>query len=114
MRVLPRDLNELWAFEVDFEYSSGILLDIETRLEIREPELEKDIITTSLKDDSNGAVSSDVLDSIEQYSSQFRSSEASDSALKDNGDTGLWQFYFCAFSFSGCLLLESARDVRTA
>nr|CAB3471541.1 unnamed protein product [Digitaria exilis] len=87
MRVLPRDLNELWAFEVDFEYSSGILLDIETRLEIREPELEKDIITTSLKDDSNGAVSSDVLDSIEQYSSQFRSSEASDSALKDNGDT---------------------------
>lgn len=88
-RVLPQDLNELWAFEIDFEYSSGILLNIETRLEIREPELETDIIRASLKDDSNGDVSSDVLDSIEQYGNQFRSSEALDSALKDNAETGL-------------------------
>ncbi|PUZ58935.1 hypothetical protein GQ55_4G002400 [Panicum hallii var. hallii] len=87
MRVLPLDLNEMWAFEVDFEYSSGILLHIETRLEIREPELEKDIMRTSLKDDSNGDMGSDVLDSIEQYGNQLRSSEALDSVVNDNDET---------------------------
>ncbi|PAN22171.1 hypothetical protein PAHAL_4G002100 [Panicum hallii] len=87
MRVLPLDLNEMWAFEVDFEYSSGILLHIETRLEIQEPELEKDIMRTSLKDDSNGDMGSDVLDSIEQYGNQLRSSEALDSVVNDNDET---------------------------
>jgi hypothetical protein len=38
---LPPDLNVSWAFEVDFEYSSGIVLYIETRLEVQAPELEK-------------------------------------------------------------------------
>ncbi|CAN6192342.1 unnamed protein product [Urochloa humidicola] len=86
MRVVPLDLNELWAFEIDFEYSSGILLHIETRLEIREPELEKDIMRTGLKDGSNGDVGSDVLDSIEQYGNQFMSSEALDSVVEDNNE----------------------------
>nr|TKW23617.1 hypothetical protein SEVIR_4G303100v2 [Setaria viridis] len=86
MRVIPLDLNELWAFEVDFNYSSGMLLHIETRLEIQEPELEKDIMRTSLKDDSNGDVGSDVLDSIEQYGNQFRSSEALDSVVGDDDE----------------------------
>jgi hypothetical protein len=100
MRVVPQDLNELWAFEVDFEYSSGMLLHIETRLEIREPELEKDIMRTSLKDDSNGDVGSDVLDSIEQYGNQFRSSEALDSVVEDNDEAGSWHFYLCVLSLS--------------
>ncbi|KAG2608726.1 hypothetical protein PVAP13_4NG344510 [Panicum virgatum] len=86
MRVLPLDLNEMWAFEVDFEYSSGMLLHIETRLEIPEPELEKDIMSTSLQDDSNGDMGSDVLDSIEQYGNQLRSSEVLDSVMKDNDE----------------------------
>ncbi|CAN6181672.1 unnamed protein product [Urochloa humidicola] len=86
MRVVPLDLNELWAFEIDFEYSSGILLHIETRLKIREPELEKDIMRTGLKDGSNGDVGSDVLDSIEQYGNQFMSSEALDSVVEDNNE----------------------------
>ncbi|CAN6200410.1 unnamed protein product [Urochloa humidicola] len=68
----------------DFEYSSGILLHIKTRLEIQEPELEKDIMRTSLKDGSNGDVGSDVLGSIEQYGNQFMSSEALDSVVEDN------------------------------
>ncbi|KAG2608732.1 hypothetical protein PVAP13_4NG344510 [Panicum virgatum] len=88
MRVLPLDLNEMWAFEVDFEYSSGMLLHIETRLEIPEPELEKDIMSTSLQDDSNGDMGSDVLDSIEQYGNQLRSSEVLDSVMKDNDEAG--------------------------
>uniref|UniRef100_A0A0A9D139 SMP-LTD domain-containing protein n=1 Tax=Arundo donax TaxID=35708 RepID=A0A0A9D139_ARUDO len=86
MRVLPLDLNELWAFEVDFEYSSGILLHIETRLEVQEPELQKDIMKTTLKDDSGGDVNSDFLDSIEHYGNQFRSSQSLGSAMEDNGE----------------------------
>ncbi|XP_062229940.1 uncharacterized protein LOC133927465 [Phragmites australis] len=86
MRVIPLDLNELWAFEVDFEYSSGILLHIETRLEVQEPELQKDIMKTTLKDDSNGDVNSDFLDSIEHYGNQFRSSQALASAMEDNDE----------------------------
>ncbi|URE48059.1 HhH-GPD superfamily base excision DNA repair protein [Musa troglodytarum] len=42
MRVFPMDLNEVWFMEVDIEYSGGIILNIETRLEVREPELQKD------------------------------------------------------------------------
>ncbi|GJM87497.1 hypothetical protein PR202_ga03457 [Eleusine coracana subsp. coracana] len=77
MRVLPLDLNELWAFEVDFEYSGGILLHIETRLEVQEPELQKDIMKTGLGADSDGDVNSDLLESIEQYGNQFRSTQNS-------------------------------------
>lgn len=89
MRVVPLDLHELWAFEVDFEYSSGILLHIETRLEVQAPELEKDILKTNIKDDSNGDVHSDLLDSIEQYGNQFSPSEALNSAAEVNDEAGL-------------------------
>ncbi|KAL6603394.1 hypothetical protein ACP70R_043755 [Stipagrostis hirtigluma subsp. patula] len=88
MRVLPLDLNELWAFEVDFEYSSGMLLHIETRLEVQEQELQKDIMKTTLKEDSNGDVNSDFLESIEHYGNQFKSSEASASAVEENDEAG--------------------------
>ncbi|WOL18933.1 hypothetical protein Cni_G27730 [Canna indica] len=74
MRVFPMDLNEVWSMEVDIEYSGGIVLDVETRLEVREPELQKDIIQTSLEPDSTGEVNSDFLDGIEQYGNQLKSS----------------------------------------
>ncbi|KAM0906582.1 hypothetical protein ACQ4PT_016710 [Festuca glaucescens] len=83
MRVLPLDLNELWAFEVDFEYSGGILLHIETRLEVEEPELQKDLMKTNFGTDSNGEVDSELLDSIEQYGNQFRGSRNSDSSVEE-------------------------------
>ncbi|XP_047080258.1 uncharacterized protein LOC124691006 [Lolium rigidum] len=83
MRVLPLDLNELWAFEVDFEYSGGILLHIETRLEVEEPELQKDLMKTNFGTDSNGEVDSELLDSIEQYGNQFRGSPNSDSSVEE-------------------------------
>ncbi|CAM0943368.1 unnamed protein product [Alopecurus aequalis] len=80
MRVLPLDLNELWAFEVDFEYSGGILLHIETRLEIEEPELQNDLMKTNFGTDSNGEVDSEFLKSIEH---QFRGSRNSDSSVEE-------------------------------
>lgn len=86
MRVLPLDLNELWAFEVDFEYCSGILLHIETRLEVQEPELQKDILKTTLRTDSYGDVNSEFLESIEHYGNQFRPSQVLDSAAEDRDE----------------------------
>ncbi|XP_042432062.1 uncharacterized protein LOC122018731 [Zingiber officinale] len=72
MRVFPMDLNEVWSMEVDIEYSGGILLDIETRLEVCEPELQKNIIEPSLEPNSAGEVNSDLLDGIEYYGNQLK------------------------------------------
>ncbi|CAN6252724.1 unnamed protein product [Urochloa humidicola] len=89
MRVLPLDLNELWAFEVDFEYSGGILLHIETRLEVQEPELQKDIMKSNFGAAADGEVDTDLLESIEQYGNQFKDSHASSSLAgeKDEADS---------------------------
>ncbi|CAL9176702.1 unnamed protein product [Musa hybrid cultivar] len=65
----------MWSMEVDIEYFGGIILDIETRLEVREPELQKDIIKTSLE--STGEVNSDFLKGIEHYGNQLKSSSNS-------------------------------------
>ncbi|KAJ4773739.1 Testis-expressed sequence 2 protein [Rhynchospora pubera] len=67
MRVLPMNLDELSAVEVEFEYSGDIKLDFETRLEIREPELQQDILHSSREGSGNIEVGSDLLESIEQY-----------------------------------------------
>ena len=90
MRVLPLDLNELWAFEVDFEYSGGILLHIETRLEVQEPELQKDIMKSNFGADADGEVDSDLLESIEQYGNQFKGSHTSASSAWEKDETGLF------------------------
>ena len=94
MRVLPLDLNELWAFEVDFEYSGGILLHIETRLEVEEPELQKDLMKTNFGTNSNGEVDSELLESIEQYGNQFRGSRNSDSSVEEKEEAGLFELTF--------------------
>ena len=94
MRVLPLDLNELWAFEVDFEYSGGILLHIETRLEVEEPELQKDLMKTNFGANSNGEVDSELLESMEQYGNQFRGSRNSDSSVEEKEEAGLFELTF--------------------
>ncbi|CAN6162867.1 unnamed protein product [Urochloa humidicola] len=77
MGVLPVELNELLAFEVDFEYSGGILLHIETRLEVQEPELQKDIMKSNFGADAVGEVGADLIESIEQCDNQFKGSHTS-------------------------------------
>ncbi|KAM0945290.1 putative synaptotagmin-like mitochondrial-lipid-binding domain-containing protein [Dioscorea sansibarensis] len=72
IKVLPVDLNEVWAAEVDLEYSGGILLDIETRLEVCAPELQKGIIGTGLGPSSSEEVTADLLDGIEYYGNQLK------------------------------------------
>lgn len=68
MRVLPMDMHEVWAFEVDFEYSGGVVLDVETRLEVRE-------LDANSESSSVGDVSSDLLEGFEYYGKQLNISE---------------------------------------
>ncbi|XP_010537536.1 PREDICTED: testis-expressed sequence 2 protein [Tarenaya hassleriana] len=41
VRVLPMEMNQVWAFELDVEYCGGAVLDVETRVEARDMELQK-------------------------------------------------------------------------
>ncbi|XP_044477005.1 uncharacterized protein LOC123204425 isoform X2 [Mangifera indica] len=68
MRVLPMDMHEVWAFEVDFEYSGGVVLNVETRLEVRE-------LDANSESSSVGDVSADLLEGFEYYGKQLNISE---------------------------------------
>ncbi|XLS95469.1 hypothetical protein HN51_071477 [Arachis hypogaea] len=41
MRVLPMEMNDVCTFEADIEYSGGAVVEIETRLEVGEPQNDK-------------------------------------------------------------------------
>ncbi|GKV13870.1 hypothetical protein SLEP1_g24834 [Rubroshorea leprosula] len=75
MRLLPADMKEVWAFEVDIEYSGGAVLNVETRLEVREPDLQKGIIDTTSEQNSSGNLSSELLEGFEYYGKQLNLSE---------------------------------------
>lgn len=75
MRLLPIDMNEVWAFEVDVEYSGGAILDVETRLEVIEPDLQNGIADTNIESDSAGNVSSELLEGFEDLGKQLNLSE---------------------------------------
>ncbi|KAM3319340.1 testis-expressed protein 2-like isoform X3 [Capsicum chacoense] len=82
MRVLPSDMNELWAFEIDVQYSGGAILDLETRLEVQDLDLNEGD-EASVVDD----VKSDLLEGFEHLSEQFKHSD--DNADKmDQGNGG--------------------------
>ncbi|XP_068647026.1 uncharacterized protein [Aristolochia californica] len=72
MRVLPMNINEVWAMEVDIEYSGGAVLDVETRLAVREPEFQKGIEQTSMEPTSAGDATSDLLEGFEYYGEQLK------------------------------------------
>ncbi|KAG8660137.1 hypothetical protein MANES_02G118200v8 [Manihot esculenta] len=73
IRVLPTDMNEVWAWEVDFEYRAGLVLDIETRLEVKN--LQKDMVNTNSESSSVGDVSTDLLEGFEYFGKQLNLSE---------------------------------------
>lgn len=85
LRVLPMDLNEVWAVEVDFEYSGGILLDFETRIEVSEPGLQEDIINTSFESSSAEELTSDLLEGFEHYENQLRSTHSANT-MENRGE----------------------------
>ncbi|CAH2037092.1 unnamed protein product [Thlaspi arvense] len=67
-RVLPMEMSGVWAFELDIEYSGEAVIDVETRVDIREVDLQKGISDTRLQPSSAGEVSSN---SVEDFEKQF-------------------------------------------
>ncbi|URE19262.1 Putative integral membrane protein conserved region (DUF2404) [Musa troglodytarum] len=86
MRVFPVDLNQVLSMEIDIEYSGGIILDIETRLKVRELELQKDLIKTSLESNSTDELNSDFLEGIEHYGNQLKSSSNSATGMGNRNE----------------------------
>ncbi|KAG7944193.1 hypothetical protein I3843_15G087600 [Carya illinoinensis] len=87
VRIVPMDMNEVWAFEVDIEYSGGVVLDIETRLEVRELDFQKGIVDSDPGSSSVGEISSDLLEGFEYFRRQLNSTggiaDAPESKEKD-------------------------------
>lgn len=86
MRVLPVDMNEVWALEVDIEYSGGAVLGIETRLEVRELDPEKNIADSNPEANSVGDVSSDLLEGFEYFGKQLNLDEEASDAIEQKGE----------------------------
>ncbi|XP_022137263.1 testis-expressed protein 2 isoform X2 [Momordica charantia] len=85
IRVLPFELNDVWALEVDFEYSGGFVLDIETRIEVHELDLQKNAVDS--KSDSSDV--GDVSSILEDYlGKQFITSEGTEQNQNQEGGSG--------------------------
>lgn len=89
MRVLPMEANEVWAFEVDIEYSGGAVLGIETRLEVRELDPEKSMVGPNSESNSVGDVSSELLEGFEYFGKQLNLAEGTieEPEHKEEGDS---------------------------
>lgn len=65
-RVLPMEMSGVWAFELDIEYSGEAVIDVETRVDIREVDLQKGITETRLQPSSAGEVPSNLVEDFEK------------------------------------------------
>ena len=70
-RVLPMEMSGVWAFELDIEYSGDAMIDVETRVDIREVDLQKGINDTRLHPSSAGEVSSNHVGGVEDFEKQL-------------------------------------------
>ncbi|KAJ3692962.1 hypothetical protein LUZ60_012057 [Juncus effusus] len=84
-RVLPMNLDELCALELEFEYSGGIKLNFETRLEIQEAELQKEILEGQ---NGNLEAGSELMEGMEQYRNDLKGveREVGDNNTKEEED----------------------------
>ncbi|XAR53144.1 hypothetical protein NMG60_11021566 [Bertholletia excelsa] len=82
MKVLPSDMNEVWALEIDIQYSGGAVLDIETRIEVHELELQEGKVDANLESSSVGVVTSDLLEGFEDFERKLELSEGNVDAME--------------------------------
>ena len=67
-RVLPMEMSGVWAFELDLEYSGEAMIDVETRVDIREVDLQKGITDTRLQP---GEVPPNPVGGVEDFERQL-------------------------------------------
>ncbi|XP_061369464.1 uncharacterized protein LOC133312307 isoform X1 [Gastrolobium bilobum] len=89
MRVLPMEMSEIWALEVDIEYSGGAVLEIETRLEVHELELQAGTEDSNPEPSSDGVVPSDLIESFEYFGKQLNLAETAND-LQEQKEHGDW------------------------
>ncbi|XP_010474308.1 PREDICTED: testis-expressed sequence 2 protein-like [Camelina sativa] len=70
-RILPMEMNGVWAFELDIEYTGGAGLEVETRVDAREEELQKGIAEGKLQPNSAGDVSPGLLEGLADFEKQL-------------------------------------------
>ncbi|XP_016175558.1 uncharacterized protein LOC107618123 isoform X2 [Arachis ipaensis] len=99
MRVLPMELSEVWAFEVDIEYSGGVVVEIETRLEVGELETEDSNPEVS----DGGAVPSDLLEGFEDLGKQLNLEERKNDLQEEKEDDDDWNTADVSKSFKKIL-----------
>lgn len=104
MRVLPVDLSEVWAVEVDIEYSGGIVLDVETRIEVCEQELQKDDLDKSLGLSTAGEINSDLPEGVDYHGNHlgFPSTSANQMENRDEGGDKVGECFYIFFFFTLC------------
>lgn len=88
MRVLPMDMKEVLSMEVDVEYLDGVILYIETRLEVGAPDFQKGIVNTSMEPSLAEEAIPDLLEDFEYCGDQLELSRdtAERTEKRDDGD----------------------------
>ncbi|KAK9697072.1 hypothetical protein RND81_08G012800 [Saponaria officinalis] len=66
MRAIPTDMNDLWALEMDIEYSGGVILYIEARLEVGELDSHNGMIDENIESTSSGDVPTNLLEDFKE------------------------------------------------
>ncbi|VVA95129.1 unnamed protein product [Arabis nemorensis] len=69
-RILPMEMDGVWAFELDIEYTGGAGLQVETRVDAREEDLQKGI-AEKLQPNSAGDVPPDLLEDLADFEKQL-------------------------------------------
>lgn len=80
LRVLPSDMKEVWALEIEFQYSGGLALDVETRLDICESDLKEGKVDKITESSSIEEVPPDILEDFEYLGKQLELSKSTNDA----------------------------------
>ncbi|RID56060.1 hypothetical protein BRARA_G03285 [Brassica rapa] len=68
-RILPMEMNGVWAFELDVEYTGGAGLEVQTRVDAREEDLQ--IAEGKLQPNSSGDVPPEFLEGLADFEKQL-------------------------------------------
>ncbi|GAB2225445.1 hypothetical protein Droror1_Dr00006237 [Drosera rotundifolia] len=67
MRAVPTDMNDVWAIEMDIEYSGGMVLYVESRLEVGELDAQNGVVAQNMESGSDGELTTHLLEGFEQH-----------------------------------------------
>lgn len=80
------EMSEVWAFEVDIEYSGGALLEIETRLEVGELDLPPETENSDPDSNNDVDISPDILEGFEDLKMHLDIVEGTSDSQEPKGD----------------------------